>query len=110
MRFYHDITKRRAVSSILENPGQFPVRKAAHTQTARAAFRTNVLTVDDIGGSILQHNVVAAALNDGGRGNHGQLCFLLQLRDGQSTAVAHGALDLVQSGLHTVSQRAGIGT
>ena len=42
---------------------------------------------------------MAAALHDGGGGNDGQLGFLLQLGDGEGTAVAHGALDLVQGGL-----------
>ena len=48
---------------------------------------------------------MAAALHDGGGGNHSQLGLLLQLGDGECAAVAHGALDLVQGGLDTIGQR-----
>ena len=51
---------------------------------------------------------MAAALHDGGGRNNGQLGLLLQLGDGQSAAVAHGALHLVQGGLHAVCQRTGV--
>ena len=49
---------------------------------------------------------MAAALHDGSGGNDRQLCLLLQLRDGERTAVAHGALDLVQRGLDAIGQGA----
>ena len=52
---------------------------------------------------------MAAALNNGGGGHDCQAGLLLQLGDGERTAVAHGGAHLVQGGLHTVRQRTGVG-
>ena len=84
---------------------------AKSTRSASSAPQVLIFSnsaVHDAGGSVLQHNVMAAALDDGGGGHDGQLGLLLQLGDGERAAVAHGALDLVQSGLDAVRQRAGI--
>ena len=60
-------------------------------------------------GSILQQNIVCAALYTGGGGNQRQLGLFTQLRDGQCAAVAHGGTHLCQRGGHAVGQCAGIG-
>jgi hypothetical protein len=39
VRFYHDITKRRAVQAFLENPGQFPVRKSRPYTNSMGGFQ-----------------------------------------------------------------------
>ena len=85
------------------------MQKTAHARRHRRLCDQKNLAIDDVGGSILEHDIVAAALHNGGGRNNRQLGLLLQLGNGQCTAVAHGALDLVQSGLHAISQRAGIG-
>ena len=54
----------------------------------------------------LDHNVVCAALNDTGRGYQRQLCLLLQLGNGQRTAVAHGGLDLCQGNGYVILEAA----
>ena len=42
---------------------------------------------------VLDHDVVSAALDDGGGGDEGETGLILQLGDGERTAVAHGGLD-----------------
>lgn len=54
--------------------------------------------------AVLQDDVMAAALDNGGGRNDGQAGFFLQLRDGERTAVAHGRAHLVQRRLHAVGQ------
>ena len=51
---------------------------------------------------------MGAALNDTGRGYQSQAGLLLQLRNAQGTAVAHGRTDLAQGNAHIVLQAAGI--
>ena len=58
---------------------------------------------------VLDHDVVGAALDDGGGGDEGETGLVLQLGDGERTAVAHGGLDLVQGAVHAVLEGAGVG-
>ena len=58
---------------------------------------------------VLDHDVVSAALDDGGGGDKGETGLILQLGDGERTAVAHGGLDLVQGAVHAVLEGAGVG-
>ena len=51
---------------------------------------------------------MVAAFHDGRGRDERQTGILLQVGDGLDTAVAHGALDLVQGGLDTIGQRTGV--
>lgn len=58
---------------------------------------------------VLEHDIVGAALNDGGGGHDGQARVLLKIRNVQHTAVAHGGAHLVQRGIDIVLQRTRVG-
>ena len=73
----------------------------------RAAKRA-LAGVARVGGLVLQQHVVGAALYDGGGGHQRELRLVLELGNGERTTVAHGALHLVQGGLHAVCQRTGV--
>ena len=58
------------------------------------------------GSGLLENDVVRAALDDGGSGNERDLRLLLELRNGERAAVAHGRADLAQRQAEVVLQRA----
>ena len=51
---------------------------------------------------------MVAALHNGGGGDQGQFGVPLEIRNGGDAAVAHGALDLVETGLYVVVEGGGI--
>ena len=52
---------------------------------------------------------MVAAFHDGNGGYQSQLCFSLQVGQGQHTAVAHGGLDLIKAGFHIIMERTCVG-
>ena len=65
---------------------------------------------DLVGGDIavFEHHVMGAAFDDAGGGDEGDAGIFLELRDRQSTAVAHGGFDFVQGHLNVVLEAAGV--
>ena len=55
------------------------MQKTAHARRHRRLCDQKSLAIDDVGGSILEHDIVAAALHNAGGGNHRQAGLLLQL-------------------------------
>ena len=113
---FYEIFTSTSGSALLSSDRSRASMPSGYAKSTRSAFPCcgcfdiSDSAVDDVRGRILQHDVMAAALHDGGGGNDGQLGLLLQFGDGECAAVAHGALDLVQGGLDAVGQRTGVRT